>query len=154
MSTKVYRIAVLVLAASLPAAGVHAQLEGLLNKGGTGQSGTSGSGGSSGTGLKDLAGGLTGHMPASGSVGNVAGLLQYCVNNNYLIGGGAEGVREKLMGKVPGASTGSDPGYSDGAKGVLHSTDGKQMDLSGGGLKAGATKKVCDAVLAQGKSLL
>jgi Ran GTPase-activating protein (RanGAP) involved in mRNA processing and transport len=37
---------------------------------------------------------------------------------------------------------------------VLHSSDGKKLDLSGQGLKAEAAKKICDTVLAQGKSLL
>jgi hypothetical protein len=37
---------------------------------------------------------------------------------------------------------------------VLDSNNGKQLDLSGGGLKAEATKQVCDKILQQGKSLL
>ncbi|WP_201312500.1 DUF2501 domain-containing protein [Dyella sp. EPa41] len=41
----------------------------------------------------------------SGSMGNVAGLLQYCVKNNYLGGdSGASGIQQQLMGKLGGGS--------------------------------------------------
>jgi hypothetical protein len=135
------RFAALLFAISLPAATAHAQLEGMLNKGGS----------SSGN-LKDLAGGLTGQSLTSGSLGNVAGLLEFCMKNNFLGGGDAAGVKDKLMGKLPGGTPAADPGYNDGAKGVLNSNSGKQFDL--GTIKSDATKKVCDTVLAQGKSLL
>jgi hypothetical protein len=131
---------VLLMAAALPVGLANAQLEGILNKGG-----------SSGN-LKDMAGGLSGQSLTSGSVGNVAGLLEFCVKNNYLGGGDAAAVKDKLMGKISGAAPEADPGYGDGAKGVLHSTSGKHLDLAA--IKGDATKKVCDTVLAQGKSLL
>lgn len=42
----------------------------------------------------------------SGSMGNVTGLLQYCVQNNYLGGNsGAAGIKDKLLGKMGGASS-------------------------------------------------
>ncbi|WP_420991624.1 DUF2501 domain-containing protein [Cupriavidus sp. 30B13] len=147
----------ILLAALLPAAAVHAQIGDLL-KGAT-QGG--GSGGGSG-GLGGLAGGLGGGgggMPSlqsltSGSTGNVAGVLEFCVKNNYLGGGsGADSVKDKLMGKLGGAPA-SDPGYSEGAKGILSSAEGGKFDLSGGGLKEQLTRQVCDKILAQGKSLL
>lgn len=136
----------------------------------------------------------------SGSMGNVAGLLQYCVKNNYLGGdSGASGIQQQLMGKLGGGSgastaasnndtssgasdmlgqlTGkkkakastdtatsaggasSDPGYLNGAKGILQGSNGQSMDLNslGGGssdLKSQLTTKVCDTVLKQGKSFL
>jgi hypothetical protein len=132
---------------------------------------------------------------ASGSMGNVAGLLEYCVKNNYLGGNsGASGIQSQLMGKLGGGSnsssnstgsstsdmlgqlTGSkksssdssasnsggatnDPGYLNGAKGILQGSNGQTTDLSslGGGnsdLKSQLTTKVCDTVLKQGKSFL
>jgi hypothetical protein len=143
MKRPVWRFAGLVLAAALPAASAYAQLEGLLGKGGHG------------TDLKGMAG-MGGSSLTSGSMGNVAGLLQYCIGNNYLSGDGATSVKDQLMGKLPGGSQTQDPGYSDGLKGMLHSSQGKQMDLSGGagGMKAEVTKKACETVLAQAKSFL
>jgi hypothetical protein len=110
-------------------------------------------------------GGLGNMMPGSsmqsGSMGNVAGLLQYCVKNNYLGGAsGASGIQNQLLGKMHGQSNAeptSDPSYMSGAKGILQGGDGKTMDLSsvGGGssdMKSKITSKVCDSVLKQGKS--
>ncbi|MBL4951981.1 DUF2501 domain-containing protein, partial [Neobacillus sp. YIM B02564] len=47
-----------------------------------------------------------------------------------------------------------DSGYADGEKGILNSSNGKQLDLSGGGLKDKITKQVCDTILSQAKSML
>jgi hypothetical protein len=141
MKRPIWRIAGLVLAATLPAASALAQLEGLLGKGGQGSD------------LKGMAG-LASAPMTSGSMGNVAGLLQYCIGNNYLSGQGAASVKDQLMGKLPGGEETQDRGYSDGQKGLLHGSNGNQMDLSGGGLKAELTKKACDTVLAQAKSFL
>jgi hypothetical protein len=110
-----------------------------------------------------LGGMVPGGSMTSGSMGNVAGLLQYCVKNNYLGGAsGASGIENQLMGKMgggssPAATSGAD--YTSGAKGILQSSDGKSMDLSsvGGGssdMKTKITTKVCDTVLKQGKSYL
>lgn len=134
------RLAALLFVAALPAVSVHAQMEGLLHKGGA-------------SGLKGMAGGIPGITNiTSGSVGNVAGLLEYCTKNNYLGGQDAAAVKDKLMGKVPGATPTADPGYTDGAKGVLKDNGGKQFDLNS--IKGDATKQVCESVLSQGKSLL
>ena len=94
----------------------------------------------------------------SGSMGNVAGILQYCVKNNYLGGdSGAAGVASKLLGKTEGGTSNSD--YSSGADGILKGKDGSTTNLSsiGGGnsdLKSKLTTKACDVVLKQGKSFL
>ncbi|WP_243040477.1 DUF2501 domain-containing protein [Dyella sedimenti] len=128
----------------------------------------------------------------SGSMGNVAGLLEYCVKNNYLGGNsGAAGIKDQLLGKMGGGSSSdgsgrgssgagdmlgeltgnkhksssgsgnpsSDPGYLNGAKGILQGSNGQTMDLNslGGGssdVKSKLTTKVCDTVLKQGKSFL
>jgi hypothetical protein len=166
MKAFAYPIAALLVAASLPVAAAHAQTEGMMGKGG-----------SQGA-LKGMAGGLSGQSLTSGSMGNVAGLLQYCVSNNYLGGEDANSVKEKLTGKLPGGSASTDPGYNDGLKGLLHSSDGRQVDLSGGvagsgssavgasgmagvvgssgggGMQAEVTKKACDTVMSQAKSML
>lgn len=149
MKRPIWQFAGLVLAATLPAAGAYAQLEGLMGQGGHG------------TGLKGMAG-MASSPLTSGSMGNVAGLLQYCIGNNYLSGDSASSVKDQLMGKLPGGAQTKDPGYSDGLKGVLHGSNGNLMDLSGagtkssgaGGLTAEVTKKACDTVLAQAKSFL
>ena len=90
-----------------------------------------------------------------GSTGNVAGLLQFCIQNNYLGGasGGASSVKDALMGKL-GGNASSDSGYTSGASGVLDAGNGSKLDLSGGGLKQQVTKQICDKVLTQAKSLL
>jgi hypothetical protein len=108
-----------------------------------------------------LGGMMPGSSMSSGSMGNVAGLLQYCVKNNYLGGAsGASGIQNQLLGKMQGHSNSpptSDPGYMSGANGILQGSNGKSMDLSsvGGGssdMKSKITTKVCDSVLKQGKS--
>lgn len=120
----------------------HAQLGGLMDKGGDQSV------------LGELAGSRSGHALASGSLGNVAGLLQYCVTNNFLSGETVNPIKEKLMDKLPGGSNSSDPGYTDGLKGLLHSKEGKQVDLSGTGMKERLSRRACNVVLAQAKSLL
>lgn len=142
MKRRNWQMAGLLLAAALPAANAAAQLDELLHKG------------EHGLDMKGMAG-MAGSPLSSGSMGNVAGLLQYCIGNKYLSGGGAESVKDQLMAKLPGGADTEDRGYSDGQKGLLHGSKGKLLDLgSGGGLTAGVTKKACDTVLAQAKSFL
>jgi len=117
--------------------------------------------------LKGLVGGSGGSL-ASGSASNAAGLLQYCMTNNYLGGdSGASGVKDKLLGSLSGDhqaagndATGSstsnllgklgskgktetaptqDKGYLDGARGILQSSDGKTLNLGSAGQDAGGT---------------
>src|SRR5579859_3542209 len=67
--------------------------------------------------LGGMLGGNSGSM-TSGSMGNVAGLLQYCVKNNYLGGdSGASGLAGKLLGKTQGGSDNTD--YQSGLSGIL-----------------------------------
>jgi len=141
MKRPIWQLAGLVLAAALPAASAYAQLEGMLGKGGHG------------TDLKGMAG-MANSPLASGSMGNVAGLLQYCIGNNVLSADKAGSVKDQLMGKLPGASQSQDRGYTDGQKGLLHGSGGKLMDLNGGGMTDDIKKKACDTVLSQAKSFL
>ncbi|NID17364.1 DUF2501 domain-containing protein [Luteibacter yeojuensis] len=113
--------------------------------------------------LKGLMGGGSGSL-TSGTAGNAAGILQYCMSNNYLGGdSGAAGVKDQLLGSLGGKSRETatkDPGYLDGAKGLLKSSSGKTLDISGadgagaGDMKAQLARKVCDAVLKQGKKMI
>ena len=143
----------ILIAAFLPFPAAHAQLGDLLKQGGSSASGAAGGVGGLG-GLGDLGGALSGQSVTSGSASNVAGLLEFCIKNNYLGGNKAASVKDSLMRKLPGGTSSSDSGYSSGAKGILSSSDGSQLDLSAGGLKKQATKQICDKILAQGKSLL
>jgi hypothetical protein len=162
MKSATWRLAGLVLALALPAANSHAQLDSLLKKGGHGAE------------SKSMAG-MAGMSMTSGSIGNVAGLLKYCIGNDYLSGTNASKVQNMLMGKLPGGAQTKDPAYSDGEKGLLHATDGNTLDLNGGSsgssgasgaagaigatgasgdIQAELTKTACDTVLAQAKSFL
>lgn len=140
-----------VIVAQWAAGGAHAQLlDAVKGQMGGGQQGASAGG---------VAQGLGGNLPLSslsaGSTGNAAGVLEFCIKNNYLGGGDAQSVKDQLVGKLGGQSqAASDPGYSAGAGGVLKGGGGKSVDLSGGGLKEEITRKACDQVLEQGKSFL
>ncbi|MFT3801545.1 MAG: DUF2501 domain-containing protein [Burkholderiaceae bacterium] len=108
----------------------------------------------------EAAGGIGGALPSLGSMnigslGNATGVVEYCIKNNYL-DGGASGIKDKLMGKLSGGDTkpSEDSGYLAGAKGLFNTSDGKSVDLSGGGLKEKFTKQVCEQVLKQAKNLL
>jgi hypothetical protein len=83
--------------------------------------------------LGGLLGGGGGSM-ASGSMGNVAGLLQYCVKNNYLGGdSGASGIKDQLLGKLgAGGGATSSSNASSGGSDMLGS-------LMGGKKKKGAS---------------
>jgi hypothetical protein len=82
-------------------------------------------------GAQDL-GKLGGMIPGggsmtSGSMGNVAGLLEYCMKNNYLGGdSGASGIKDQLMGKMGGSS-----GSSTGSSNPGTSTSDMLGDLTG-----------------------
>ena len=131
----------------LPFSVAQAQLGDMLKQGGSTGSGGLGN-------LGGMGGALSGESLTSGSIGNVAGVLEYCIKNNYLSGSSASSVKNSLMSKLPGGSSSSDKNYSDGSRGILNSSNGKSLDLSGGGLKEQVTKQICDRILAQGKSLL
>jgi hypothetical protein len=143
----------LLAAALFPVASAHAQLGDLLDKAKGAAAGGSNGAGSSGS-LGGLGGALSGQSMTAGSTGNVAGILEFCIRNNYLKGNAASGVKDALMGKLGGGSAKSDSGYGDGAKGILNSAGGNKVDLDGGGLKAEVTRQVCDKVRSRAKSLL
>jgi len=149
MNTLINRIAVATAALAVLAtmAPGQAQVEDLLKHGqGSGAAGSLGK-------LGGLGGALSGGSLSAGSTGNVAGLLEFCIKNNFLGGKDPSSVKDKLMGKL-GGTPAPESGYAEGAQGLLKTGDGKQLDLSGGGLQEQATRQVCDHILSQAKSML
>ena len=63
----------------------------------------------------------------------------------------AASVKDRLLGKL-GDAPASNPGYTEGTKGILTNSDGNKFDLSS--IKSQITKQACDKILSQGKSLL
>ena len=98
-------------------------------------------------GAQDL-GKLGGMIPGgggsmtSGSMGNVAGLLQYCVKNNYLGGdSGASGIQSQLMGKLGGGSNSSSNSSGSSTSDMLGQLTGskkKSSDSSASGSGGGS----------------
>ncbi len=87
---------------------------------------------------------------------NLAGVLEYCVQNNYLNGGAASSVKDTLLKKVTGSSQQgtADSQYQAGSRGLLQTGQGQSFGLGGGGLKAELTNEICALVLQHAKSLL
>jgi hypothetical protein len=117
--------------------------------------------GAAGAGKSD-GGGMLGGLGGAGGVpsvsqtspSNTAGVLQYCVRNNY-VGGGASSVKDSLVSKMTGSGqTTNDSGYKAGSNGMLDTGNGQSYSLGGGGIKAQVTQKVCDLILQHAKSLL
>ncbi|HEX2939403.1 MAG TPA: DUF2501 domain-containing protein [Rhodopila sp.] len=89
------------------------------------------------------------------STPNIAGVLQYCVRNNYLNGGPVESVKNNLLSKVTGSGQGvNDSAYQAGNRGLLQTGNGQGYSLNGSGLKQQLAQKVCGLVLQHAKSLL
>jgi len=123
----------------------HAQpLDSLQNAVGIGKSSPS-----TGSGL----GGMSMPSVGSASSGNIAGVLRYCVRNNYVDGNGGASVEHSLVGKLGGSTTKSSQ-FASGDKGMLQTGNGSNVSLGGGGLKGQMTHKVCDQVLTHAKSLI
>lgn len=125
----------------VPAALVRAQLPGGL---GSSQSGGNALGGLGGVGLPSV----TQAGPA-----NTAGVLQYCIQNNYLSGGMAGPAKNALLGKVAGSGQTSS-GFEAGSRGLLQTGNSQTFSLGGDGIKSQVTHKICDMVLQHAKSLL
>ena len=106
-----------------------------------------------------IGGGMGGmSMPSLGSAssGNIAGVLQYCIKNNYLGSGNAATTEGSLLGKL-GQGTVNSSQYQSGSQGQLQTGNNQTMSLGAGGvggLKAKLTQKVCDQVLKHAKSML
>ncbi len=96
-----------------------------------------------------------GGVPSVGSAspGNLAGVLQYCIQNNDVSGGSASSVQSQLMSKLGGQAS-SDPGYGAGQGGTLQTGPGGGYSLGGTGIKQEVTRKVCNMVLQRAQSML
>ena len=117
--------------------------------GGSGLGGMLGSGGSALSGLAGLTG-LTG----SGTASNAAGVITYCMKNNYLNADKAAEVKEQLLGKL-GLGHKEEPkdeGYASGLAGMIKGANGQSFSLDS--IKGKAKEKACDLVLDNAKSLL
>jgi Protein of unknown function (DUF2501) len=130
----------------LLAAPSHAQLANAL-KAATGATASS---------TSSLGGLIPGQSVTSSSLGNVAGVLQFCVKKNFMAGDNASAatsVKDSLVEKLGGSAT-SDSGFKAGARGIVDGGKGAKLDLSSSGLKDQVIQQVCDKILAQGKSML
>lgn len=86
---------------------------------------------------------------------NAAGVLQYCIQNNYLGASGAASVKDKLLSKLDLDGTQAqqqDTGYQQGLSGLLSGSDGSSFDLAT--VKGNLKEKACDYVLENASSLL
>ena len=93
---------------------------------------------------------------ASGSAGNAAGILQFCISNNYLTGNAAGSMKDRLISKIGGADAAQqDTGYASGTEGNLIGSDGNSLDITKmGSLESNLTQQACSAVLDHASSLL
>lgn len=94
--------------------------------------------------------GLTG----SGTASNAAGVITYCMKNNYLNANKAAQVKDQLLGKM-GLGQKEEPkdeGYLSGLSGMVTGSGGKTFNLDK--VKGDLKEKACDFVLDHAKSLL
>lgn len=115
------------------------------------------SGGSVANSTSALSGALGGMgLPAmsSSTSSNAAGVLTYCVKNNYLSASNAQSVKDKLLGKVGlgNSAAQQDSGYREGAAGLLQGSNGTSLNLDN--VKGNVKRKACDYVLQHAKSFI
>ena len=160
------------LTATLAAASLTAQASGwgdALKEGasklGSGSGSAASEGGSSGlggllgnSGGAAGAGGLSalglGGLSSSGTASNAAGVITYCMKNNYLNADKAAQVKDQLLGKL-GLGQKEEPkdtGYQNGLMGMVTGSDGQSFSLDK--VKGNLKEKACDFVLNNAKSLL
>ena len=158
MNTRSKLAAIVVLAAAQAAFAQNQMLDALKNELGganTGAGAGAGAGQSGGAAAAGaaLAKGMGLSMPAIGTstMGNAAGVLQYCIKNNYLSADAAGGIKDKLLSMVTGNKT-QQTGFANGSKGLLQGSDGKSLNLKSLGDKV--KTKACDYVLQNAKSLI
>ncbi len=100
-------------------------------------------------------GGLGLPMVDQAGPANVAGVLEYCVKNNYLAGGDIGSVQDSLLGQLGGVGEAEkDPGYAAGLGGLLDTGGGDSFSLGGSGIQETVTEQVCDLVLEHAHSFL
>ena len=141
---------------SAHASGLGDALRGQLGGGATESS-------SSASGLGGMLGGSGGSSAlsalglgnlSSGTASNAAGVLTYCMKNNYLNADKAAQVKNQLLGKL-GLGQKEEPkdqGYQNGLMGMVTGADGKSFSLDK--VKSNLKEKACDFVLDNAKSLI
>lgn len=141
------------LAINTQAAGLGDALRGQIGGAGGSSGGASALGGALGGGA-DMSAlsalGLTG----SGTANNAAGVITYCMKNNYLNADKAAQVKNQLLGKI-GLGQKEEPkdeGYLSGLSGMVTGSGGKSFSLDK--IKGDLKEKACDYVLDNAKSLL
>ena len=136
-------------------AGAHAAgLADALKGQASGGSGSSALGGMLGGG-KDMSALSAAGLASSGTAGNAAGVITYCMKNNYLNAGKAAQVKDQLLGKMGlggQKEAPKDEGYLSGLSGMVTGSGGQTFDL--GKVKGKVKEKACDFVLDNAKSLL
>ena len=91
---------------------------------------------------------------SSGTASNAAGVLTYCMKNNYLNADKAAQVKNQLLGKL-GLGQKEEPkdqGYQNGLMGMVTGADGKSFSLDK--VESNLKEKACDFVLDNAKSLI
>ena len=108
------------------------------------------SGGSGGASALAGLGGLTG----SGTASNAAGVITYCMKNNYLNADKAAEVKNQLLGKLGlgQQEQPKDQGYQDGLMGMIKGNNGQSFSMDK--IKSNLKEKACDFVLDNAKSLI
>ena len=133
------------------AAGLGDALRGQI--GGAGGSGATALGGALGGGA-DLSALSALGLTSSGTASNAAGVITYCMKNNYLNADKASQVKDQLLGKL-GLGQKEEPkdqGYQNGLMGMVTGADGKSFSLDK--VKSNLKEKACDFVLDNAKSLI
>ncbi|WP_322783286.1 DUF2501 domain-containing protein [Gluconobacter vitians] len=133
-------------AAGLVVSSAHAQS--IPGVGGAGNAMSDMSGMSNMTGGTGMMGSMLPNV-SSASTGNVAGVLSYCVQNNYLSGSSATSALSSLTGKQDVTSS-SD--YKAGQQGQLLTGGTNPLSLSS--LKGQMKQKVCSMILNRAQNLL
>ena len=92
-------------------------------------------------------------LSPSGTAGNAAGVITYCMKNNYLNTDKAAQVKDQLLGKlgVPRQEEPRDQGFQSGLGGLVTGSNGKSFSIDR--LKGDLKEKACDLVLNNAKNL-
>lgn len=116
--------------------------------GGSGLGGMLGAGAGSAGALSALG------LSPSATAGNAAGVITYCMKNNYLNADKAAQVKDQLLGKL-GMQKQEEPkdtGFQNGLGGLVTGSNGKSFSLDK--LKGDLKEKACDFVLDNAKGLI
>ena len=113
-----------------------------------------GSGASSGLGGSALSAVGLGGLTGSGTASNAAGVITYCMKNNYLNANKAAEVKNQLLGKLGlgQKEQPKDQGYKDGLMGMIKGDNGQSFSMDK--IKSNLREKACDFVLNNAKSLI